>query len=111
MSDPVARRVPAPGRTRLIACLLLTAGVLSGCELLGRSDEGDARITAEVRALFAQHAELQPPTLLDVQTVQRVVYLHGVVATPFELGMAASVAGQVPGVAHVVNLIGLDNSR
>jgi osmotically-inducible protein OsmY len=72
---------------------------------------GDAEISAQVRVLFERHAELQPPNLLDVQTVDRVVYLYGVVDTDFERGMAESVALQAPGVTRVVNSIGLSGGR
>jgi hypothetical protein len=32
-------------------------------------------------------------------------------ATPFEIALASSVAGEVSGVKRVENLIGLDNAR
>jgi osmotically-inducible protein OsmY len=96
---------------REIACALLLGSALSGCALLGRPDERDARITADVQAQFAQHAELQAPNLLDVQTVHRVVYLRGLVDTPYERAFAESVARQVAGVSRVENLIGLSNAK
>ena len=59
----------------------------------------------------AQYPELQAPNSLDVQTLHRVVYLHGLMGSPFEIALAGSVAGQVPGVRRVENLIGLQSGR
>jgi osmotically-inducible protein OsmY len=72
---------------------------------------GDAEISAKVRTLFEQHPELEPPNLLDVQTLDRVVYLYGVVDTDFQRLMAESVALQAPGVTRVVNSIGISGGR
>ncbi len=72
---------------------------------------GDAEITANVRALFSQHPVLEPPNLLNVQTLDHVVYLYGLVDTDFEREIAESVALQAPGVASVVNSIGLRGNR
>jgi len=43
------------------------------CGLRGCS--GDAHITSDVRALFNQHSVLEPPNLIDVHTLDHVVYL------------------------------------
>jgi osmotically-inducible protein OsmY len=98
----------------LTLAVILT-GALFGCAVYRKCGfdgcPGDANISAEVRSLFEQHAELQPPNLLDVQTLDRVVYLYGVVDTDFERGMAESVALQAPGVARVVNSIGISGNR
>jgi osmotically-inducible protein OsmY len=72
---------------------------------------GDARISSDVRALFARHAELGGVNRLSVQTVRGVVYLSGVVDTDLEREIASDVAGEAPGVIHVVNSIGLSNGR
>jgi osmotically-inducible protein OsmY len=94
-----------------VACALLLGSALSGCAALERPAASDARITSDVKALFAQNPALEAPTDVDVQTVHGVVYLHGVVSTPFEQSLASSLAGQVSGVKRVENLIGLDNAR
>jgi osmotically-inducible protein OsmY len=60
-----------------------------------------------VRALFDQHPALEPPNLLEVQTLNHVVYLTGLVDTDLERQMAESVALEAKGVAKVVNSIGL----
>ncbi len=93
-----------------IACALLL-GSAAACVSLARPDARDARITAEVQARLAQYPELQAPNSLDVQTLHRVVYLHGLMDTPFQTSLASSVASQVPGVRRVENLIGLAGAR
>jgi osmotically-inducible protein OsmY len=60
-----------------------------------------------VHALFDQHPALEPPNLLEVQTLNHVVYLTGLVDTDLERQMAESVALEAKGVAKVVNSIGL----
>ena len=59
---------------------LILAGALLGCAAYKKCGfdgcPGDSQTTAQVRALFDQHTELKPPTLLDVQTVNHVVYLY-----------------------------------
>jgi osmotically-inducible protein OsmY len=66
---------------------------------------GDAKITANVQTLFDQHPELGPPNSIEVQTLDRVVYLYGFVSTGLDISTAGSVAVQAPGVARVVNSI------
>jgi osmotically-inducible protein OsmY len=84
---------------------------LSACATLPGSDARDARITAEVNARLAQYVELQAPNALDVQTLHQVVYLRGLMGTPFQVALAGSVAAEVSGVRRVENLIGLENDR
>jgi len=52
---------------------------------------------------------LEPPNLIDVQTLDRVVYLYGLVDTDLERQLAESVARTAPGVVRVVDSIGLNN--
>jgi osmotically-inducible protein OsmY len=100
----------ARGMHRIAVAILLGA-TLSGCAVVGRIASGDARITNEVKARLAKYPELQAPNDLDVQTVSGVVYLRGMMSTPFEIALASSVAGEVSGVKRVENLIGLENAR
>jgi osmotically-inducible protein OsmY len=95
---------------RIVAALIL-AGGLSACALFRAPDARDARITADVQARLAAYPELQAPNSLDVQTLHGVVYLRGLMGTPFEIRLAASLAAQVSGVQRVENLIGLANGR
>jgi osmotically-inducible protein OsmY len=96
---------------RRIAGAMLLASALFGCAVVGRIASSDARITEEVKARLAKYPELQEPNDLDVQTVHGVVYLRGLMSTPFEIALASSVAGEVSGVQRVENLIGLENAR
>jgi osmotically-inducible protein OsmY len=97
--------------TALIVCL---TAALTGCAAFGkcglRECADDAKISDEVRALFAQSPALGAPNLITVQTVRGVVYLRGLVSTPFMIGEAGSIAEQVPGVTEVRNLLYIDNS-
>ena len=94
---------------------LVLTGALSGCAVYGKCGfhgcPGDAQITAEVRALFNQHPVLEPPNLINVQTLNHVVYLYGLVDTDLESEIAESVARRAPGVAKVVNSIGISGNR
>jgi len=67
----------------------------------------DARITAEVQALFNQHTELQPPNHVYVMTLDSVVYLTGKVSTDLQRETAVSLARQVSGVRSVNDNISL----
>jgi osmotically-inducible protein OsmY len=71
----------------------------------------DARIAAEVRAQFAQHTALEAPNHIDIQVIDGVVYLRGLVSTPYQQALAAALAGQAHGVVRVVNDVALDNNR
>jgi len=61
----------------------------------------DARITADVEALYKQHPELQPPNLVYVKVLDRVVYLSGKVATDLQRQAAVELASGVAGVRSV----------
>jgi osmotically-inducible protein OsmY len=91
--------------------LILAAATLPGCAAYHkcglRGCPGDAKITAEVTELLHQYPELEPPNLIYVQTLDRVVYLTGQVSTPTERDEAKSVALRAAGVRRVVNSINL----
>jgi len=97
------------------ALALILTGTLSACAAYRKCGfagcPGDAKITADVRALFHQHPALEPPNLLNVQTFDHVVYLSGIVDTDLERQIAESVALQATGAARVVNSIGLSGGR
>lgn len=84
-------------------------GVLNKCGLKGCA--GDAQITVAARDLLSQHPALQPPNLIDVQTLDHVVYLHGLVNTELERQMAETVVRQAKDVRSVVNVIGISGNR
>jgi osmotically-inducible protein OsmY len=96
-----ARTIP------LMTLGLVAAGVLSGCATFEKCGfkgcPGDAQITAEVKALFDQHPALG--TSIDVQTLDHVVYLYGLVDSRLQSEVAKSVALEAPGVTRVVSSI------
>jgi osmotically-inducible protein OsmY len=104
-----------PNRLLALAFIFVLTGALPGCAAYKKCGfggcPGDAEITAEVRALFDQHPVLEPPNLLEVQTLDHVVYLNGLVDTDSQRQMAESVALEAKGVAKVVNSIGLSGGR
>lgn len=94
-----------------IAALILAAS-LDACAAYRKCGfngcPGDARITADVTARFNHYPELEPPNLVYVQTLDRVVYLTGQVNTEPERDLARTLALQVPGVTQVVNSINIE---
>jgi osmotically-inducible protein OsmY len=66
---------------------------------------GDAKITTDVQALIDQHPDLGPPNLINVKTLDHVVYLNGLVSTGLQREIAESVARETMGVVKVENLI------
>lgn len=104
--------IPPP---RTVALALAIGGMLSGCAVYDKCGfsgcPGDKKITAEVELLFTEHPALEAPNELHVQTWNRVVYLSGLVNSSSEQQLAALVAREAPGVANVINSIGLYNSR
>jgi osmotically-inducible protein OsmY len=98
--------------TALIVCLTVA---LTGCAAFGkcglRECAADAKISDEVRTLLAQSPALGAPNQISVQTIHGVVYLRGLVSTPYLIGEAVSIAEQAPGVTDVRNLLYIDNSK
>jgi osmotically-inducible protein OsmY len=96
-------------RLKPVALVLILASTLAGCatyRMCGFAGcPGDSKITANVHALLDQYPELQPPNLIDVQSLDHVVYLHGQVSTDSQRRIAESVARQAPDVAQVVSSI------
>jgi osmotically-inducible protein OsmY len=110
-----ATSVTKPHQLYAWALAVILMGALPACAVYRKCGfagcPGDAKITADVRALLNQHPALEPPNLLSVQTVDHVVYLSGVVDTDLQRQMAESVALEATGVAKVVNSIGLSGGR
>jgi BON domain len=97
------------GKKQVLAFVaaLTAAAALQGCAILPQSANPavDQQLTADVQARFGQHAELEAPNQLNVQTINRVVYLNGLVSTGLQRKDAELVANQVQGVDQVVNSI------
>lgn len=108
--NALARKSPtAAKRARAFVAALTLASALSGCAVFPHSSNApaDQRITDNVEKRFGQYAELEPPNLLGIQTINGVVYLHGIVATALQRADAESAANEVMGVTKVVNSIGI----
>jgi osmotically-inducible protein OsmY len=93
----------------ILTCVLPGCAAYTKCGFSGCPS--DAKITADVRALFDQHPELEPPNLINIRTLDHVVYLSGLVDTDLQSQVAQSLAHQVTGVTKVVNSIGLSGGR
>jgi osmotically-inducible protein OsmY len=91
------------------ASFLILAVALPGCatfrECGSSACADDAKISANVQTELNRHPELGPPHSVDVQTIDRVVYLNGFVGAGLASETAESVADEAPGVARVVNNI------
>jgi len=94
----------------------LAGAALAGCAVVASYEKcgragcpADAPITAEVRRLYRQHPSIEAPNLIDVQTLDGVVYLYGIVDTDMQRQLAESVALEATGVRRVVNAIGIEN--
>jgi osmotically-inducible protein OsmY len=71
---------------------------------------GDKELTAAVESAFKDHAELQPPNIIKIQTINHTVYLYGIVSTDLQRQYAETVAHEAPGVTKVVNSISVENT-
>jgi osmotically-inducible protein OsmY len=102
-------------RMRAMALCICLAAALAGCAPFGkcglRECSADAKISAEVRTLLAQSPSLGAPNLISVQTIHGVVYLRGLVSTPYQIAEAGSIAERAAGVTNVQNMVSIDNSR
>jgi osmotically-inducible protein OsmY len=85
-------------------CACQTYQTYRKCGLAGCA--GDADVTAVVESQFDGYASLNT---VRVQTLDKVVYLTGQVDTDVERFLAVSVAGDVQGVADVVDSISVNN--
>lgn len=105
------------GRRVPLALLVVQPLLLCGCAAYHAwrecGDAGcarDAQITAEVRSLLRQHPELGPPNQVYVQTLDRVVYLSGQLATGSQRDTAEALARRAPDERAVVDIIALEYS-
>jgi hypothetical protein len=107
IDNSASQKPTGPKGILAIVAALTVAAALPGCAIFPRSSNpaADQKITADVETGFGQHAALEAPNQLNVQTINRVVYLNGLVSTGLQRGGAESVANQVQGVDKVVSSI------
>lgn len=91
-----------------LACCLCGCAAYQTWRKCGSGCPGDAALSGEVRARLSQHTELLAPNEVDVNVLDGVVYLSGLVATDLQRTIAEDVAHSTPGVHRVVDLIGLE---
>ena len=115
--DPQEQRLSWPqtkaGRFRhlcamlLRACLLLT---MTACACGIGECRDDSEISADVRARLGQSSEFGSNEI-SVQTIHGVVYLRGLVSTPYQISIAGAIAAAAPRVTSVQNLVAVENAR
>lgn len=90
------------------ALVIGVAGALQGCAT-GRCGvsgcAGDAKVSMKVQSMLDEHPAIWLPGSIQVQTLDRVVYLHGTVDSRVQSEAAAMLAAQTSGVSKVVNTI------
>lgn len=91
--------------------ILVTA--ITGCASYracpGPGCTSDVDTTAAVNAAIASHADLGPPSQIQVSTFNHVVYLTGLVDTGYQREVAERLAARSDGGAEVVNSIEVSN--
>ena len=101
------------GFDRLVRLGLLSAVLAAQACAAAPRDQPieDRTVNARVQASLEQYPSLQAPNSVSVQTVGRVVYLRGLVSTPYQKNLAGSVAARAAEGLQVVNLIAVENIR
>jgi osmotically-inducible protein OsmY len=95
----------------VVLAALLAVEACAAANPRGSGNAQERSITARVQALLEQSASIQAPNHVTVQTVGHVVYLRGLVSTPYQVELAGSIAAQADEGLHVVNLIAVENNR
>jgi len=92
---------------------LVLATVLGGCSSYRTYEKcgfagcaGDADITAGLRQQLREDAAIEEWSI-KVQTLDRTVYLYGIVDTELERNIIEAMARAYPGVENVVDSIGI----
>ena len=90
-----------------LAIVFVFAAGLSACALFPKCSPencaADAKINADVQALFTEHREFGPPAALHIQTINAVVYLSGTVDSEFAIRNAETLTRTLPNVKDVEN--------
>ena len=91
-----------------LAPALVLVGALAGCATYGSTAatlRAMPRCAANVQTAINRSRGLGAPDSIQVQTIDRVVYLDGMVSKGLQSREAEAIARQTPGVTRVVNLI------
>ena len=72
-----------PRKLYALSAAVVLAGALSGCATYEKCGlegcTGDAKVTSSVQESFNRHPDLGAPGAIQIQTLDHVVYLDGVV--------------------------------
>jgi hyperosmotically inducible periplasmic protein len=100
-----------PLYTLIIALAL--PGLFAGCAAERKCGlggcPGDAQITANVQTQLNRHPDLEGVSSINVQTLDRVVYLSGEVSEGLMKETAEAIARKTPGVSRVENEIAVSH--
>lgn len=90
------------------AAAILAAGCATWQKCGFSGCAGDRSITSELESRLRENRAIEEWGI-KVQTLDRVVYLYGLVDTNLERSIVEATALEVPGVRRVVNAIGVRN--
>jgi|GEM_PF-5165478 len=87
----------------------IACATTSSVQAFALKNADDATIESAIEAQFRSCPLLSSGFLIETQSIDHVVYLHGLVDTYREKMLAQSIASLTPGVSRVVNSIELQN--
>jgi osmotically-inducible protein OsmY len=103
-----------PTRLYKLALAILLAGSLQACATFDKCTPencaSDKKITAEVNEMIVQNRQYGAPAGYQIQTVNGVVYLNGLVDTDLESREIESRVRTIPNVNDVVNSLTVRNT-
>ena len=93
--------------------MFILVAAMTGCATQkacsGSGCSSDDETTAAINSAIARHADLGPPSQIQVSTIDHVVYLSGSVDSRYQRSVAGSLAARTAGVSKVVNTIDTSN--
>jgi osmotically-inducible protein OsmY len=96
-------------KTQWLAALAFAAVTSMSAHAYTRASSDDTNIATSVEAALDAAPSFGSASSVQVQSIDGVVYLHGLVETYPEKLLAQTIAARTPGVDRVVNAIELHN--
>ncbi len=96
-------------QSRNIFALSLLAATSFSAHASLRMATDDASISSSVEAALQNSSVIDATSSIQVQSIDHVIYLHGLVDTYPEKVLVQSIATKTPGVDRVVNSIEMRN--
>lgn len=99
----------------LFAAALATCSFLQGCVFVdthhkcGGQCSGDKQVTDQIRTILFQRPDIMSNDI-EVQTLDGVVYLHGLIDTDVQRQTILDAVNSVPGVVRVIDSLALRGS-